>query len=297
MSKWQQLLAKAGLSEESVIKNGAKFNKEETPDEWSVGDIPVVGSVAKNAKDAFFGMVGTGLKGVGAVAKGLAATPDAPIVEVGNWLDNNGTYLNNIANEGKAKYGASQEYEGRDLTDLLTDSQYWLDPRGMRADIGSGLGTSLPFALLALFAPEVAIGGRIAGALGSGAGRVGLGKVGQFLGSNAVKDFANKSIQYNILQTPVDAFINNSERIDELRKQGMSDWDITKNIIEGMVEELPVDIANNTLFGHLITGNWGKYASRGLNKLMPNSPRASKVIGYGSSLPIDMLSPSRFERQ
>lgn len=65
-----------------------------------------------------------------------------------------------------------------------TGSEYWTSPQGAWADLWQGLGSSVPMLGAGALVPE-AVAVRGAGLLGSGLGRVGLGKVA---GSNAGRE-------------------------------------------------------------------------------------------------------------
>ena len=255
------------ISNSPVIWNAPKVEDDDEelfgPYGPNLGKVPGIGNDIEALRGGLSGLFGSALTGLGAMAKGYE-NPYHPgeYVEgtnaIGDQLIEWGKYWNKDAQKRNAKHGPAPEWMEKDLWDKLTDINYYTDPRGIRASMMQGLGTSLPFMALG---GAVGIGSKIAPtALGMGANvarGLGMPRLANLIGGEAIEQLVGEGINYGMSAGPLDAFINASEMYEDLKKQGKSNAEIAQTIRDATVEELPYDILQNALFGSVVEGKLG----------------------------------------
>lgn len=213
-------------------------------------------SLFHNALGGLEGTAGGGLDYLGAFAKSQGEIdPDTWWNGLGDWLVNNGEYLNNQADSIQQQYGTLNKYQNETLGQRLTDLDYLTDSRGLTADIFNGLGSSVPFVAASMLAPEVGVGGWLARGAGSALERMGASRLGQAVASDLVQAGANDFARYALTSGPLEAAVNAGGIYDDLKNQGLSDSEILSKM-NGMIgEELPVDMLTSGLYGAVLGGN------------------------------------------
>ena len=213
-------------------------------------------SLFHNALGGLEGTVGGGLDYLGAFAKSQGEIdPDTWWNGLGDWLVNNGEYLNNQADSIQQQYGTLNKYQNETLAQRLTDPDYLTDSRGLTADIFNGLGSSAPFVAASMLAPEIGVGGWLARGAGSALERMGASRLGQAVASDLVQSGANDFARYALTSGPLEAAVNAGGIYDDLKNQGLSDSEILSKM-NGMIgEELPMDMLTSGLYGAVLGGN------------------------------------------
>lgn len=213
-------------------------------------------SLFHNALGGLEGTVGGGLDYLGAFAKSQGEIdPDTWWNGLGNWLVNNGEYLNNQADSIQQQYGTLNKYQNETLAQRLTDLDYLTDSRGLTADIFNGLGSAAPFVVASMLAPEVGVGGWLARGAGGALERMGAGRLGQAVASDLVQAGANDFTRYALTSGPLEAAVNAGGIYDDLKNQGLSDSEILGKMNSMIGEELPVDMLTSGLYGAVLGGN------------------------------------------
>ena len=110
--------------------------------------------------------IGGQLSYLGSLINGAHDYEDEPSIDqvlrqagVGNFLLNNGEYLQNVGEDWNAHY-KNHAWDGMSLGDRLTNPGYWYDSGGMMADVANGLGSSIPFMAETAVLPEVSLPAR-----------------------------------------------------------------------------------------------------------------------------------------
>lgn len=213
-------------------------------------------SLFHNALGGLEGTVGGGLDYLGAFAKSQGEIdPDTWWNGLGDWLVNNGEYLNNQADSIQQQYGTLNKYQNETLAQRLTDLDYLTDSRGLTADIFNGLGSSVPFIVASMAAPELGVGGWLARGAGGALERMGAGRLGQAVASDLVQAGANDFTRYALTSGPLEAAVNAGGIYDDLKNQGLSDSEILGKMNSMIGEELPVDMLTSGLYGAVLGGN------------------------------------------
>lgn len=213
-------------------------------------------SLFHNALGGLEGTVGGGLDYLGAFAKSQGEIdPDTWWNGLGDWLVNNGEYLNNQADNIQQQYGTLNKYQDETLAQRLTDLDYLTDSRGLTADIFNGLGSSVPFIAASMAAPELGVGGWLARGAGGALERMGAGRLGQAVASDLVQAGANDFTRYALTSGPLEAAVNAGGIYDDLKNQGLSDSEIFGKMNSMIGEELPVDMLTSGLYGAVLGGN------------------------------------------
>lgn len=213
-------------------------------------------SLFHNALGGLEGTVGGGLDYLGAFAKSQGEIdPDTWWNRLGDWLVNNGEYLNNQADSIQQQYGTLNKYQNETLGQRLTDLDYLTDSRGLTADIFNGLGSSAPFVAASMLAPEVGVGGWLARGAGSALERAGARRLGQAVASDLVQAGANDFARYAATSGPLEAAVNAGGIYDDLKSQGLSDSEIFGKMNSMIGEELPMDMLTSGLYGAVLGGN------------------------------------------
>lgn len=213
-------------------------------------------SLFHNALGGLEGTVGGGLDYLGAFAKSQGEIdPDTWWNGLGNWLVNNGEYLNNQADSIQQQYGTLNKYQNETLAQRLTDLDYLTDSRGLTADIFNGLGSAAPFVVASMLAPEVGVGGWLARGAGGALERMGAGRLGQAVASDLVQAGANDFTRYALTSGPLEAAVNAGGIYDDLKNQGLSDSEIFGKMNDMIGEELPMDMLTSGLYGAVLGGN------------------------------------------
>lgn len=213
-------------------------------------------SLFHNALGGLEGSVGGGLNYLGAFAKSQGGIdPNTGWNSLGDWLINNGEYLNNQADDIQQQYGTLNKYQDETIAQRLTDLDYLTDSRGLTADIFNGLGSSVPFIAASMAAPELGVGGWLARGAGGALERMGAGRLGQAVASDLVQSGANDFARYALTSGPLEAAVNAGGIYDDLKNQGLSDSEILSKM-NGMIgEELPMDMLTSGLYGAVLGGN------------------------------------------
>lgn len=213
-------------------------------------------SLFHNALGGLEGTVGGGLDYLGAFAKSQGEIdPDTWWNGLGDWLVNNGEYLNNQADSIQQQYGTLNKYQNETLAQRLTDLDYLTDSRGLTADIFNGLGSYIPFIVASMAAPELGVGGWLARGAGGALERMGAGRLGQAVASDLVQAGANDFTRYALTSGPLEAAVNAGGIYDDLKNQGLSDSEILGKMNSMIGEELPVDMLTSGLYGAVLGGN------------------------------------------
>lgn len=213
-------------------------------------------SLFHNALGGLEGTVGGGLDYLGAFAKSQGEIdPDTWWNGLGDWLVNNGEYLNNQADSIQQQYGTLNKYQDETLAQRLTDPDYLTDSRGLTADIFNGLGSSVPFIAASMAAPEIGIGGWLARGAGGALERMGASRLGQAVASDLVQSGANDFARYALTSGPLEAAVNAGGIYDDLKNQGLSDSEIFGKMNSMIGEELPMDMLTSGLYGAVLGGN------------------------------------------
>lgn len=213
-------------------------------------------SPVQNFVGGLEGTVGGGLDYLGAFAKSQGEIdPDTWWNGLGDWLVNNGEYLNNQAGTIQQQYGTLNKYQNETLGQRLTDLDYLTDSRGLTADIFNGLGSSAPFVAASMLAPEIGVGGWLARGAGSALERMGASRLGQAVASDLVQSGANDFARYALTSGPLEAAVNAGGIYDDLKNQGLSDSEIFSKMNSMIGEELPVDMLTSGLYGAVLGGN------------------------------------------
>lgn len=221
-------------------------------------------SLFHNALGGLEGTVGGGLDYLGAFAKSQGEIdPDTWWNGLGDWLVNNGEYLNNQADSIQQQYGTLNKYQNETLAQRLTDLDYLTDSRGLTADIFNGLGSSAPFIAVSMLAPEVGVGGWLARGAGGALERMGAGRLGQAVASDLVQAGANDFTRYALTSGPLEAAVNAGGIYDDLKNQGLSDSEILGKMNSMIGEELPVDMLTSGLYGAVLGGNTFSHLGQG----------------------------------
>lgn len=226
------------------------------PPSDSSGSPGLLSSIVHNILGGIEGDIGGGLNYLGAFAKDQGSIdPDSSWNSLGDWLINNGTYLNNNADAIQQDYGTLNNYQNETILERLTDPNYLTDSRGLAADISNGLGSSIPFMAASMAMPELGIGGALARGLGGVAGRLGAKRLGSALASDLVQAGANDFARYALTSGPLEAAVNAGSIYDDLKNQGLSDAEIFNNMNSMIGDELPVDMLTSGLYGAVLGGN------------------------------------------
>lgn len=213
-------------------------------------------SLFHNTLGGIEGSIGGGLDYLGAFAKSQGEIdPNTWWNGLGDWLINNGNYLNNQADAIQQQYGTLNDYQDETLYQRLTDPNYLTDSRGLTADIFNGLGSSIPFIAASVAAPEVGIGGAVTRGLGGILGRMGARRLGQALSSDLVQAGANDFTRYALTSGPLEAAVNAGGIYNDLKNQGLSDSEIFGKMNSMIGEELPIDMLTSGLYGAVLGGN------------------------------------------
>ena len=186
--------------------------------------------------------------------------------DFGAGLMNESQYLLNDAGERQAKYGASAMDWGG-LGDAITNPDYWLNPRGLTADVAQGIGSSLPTLVAG------GIGGKVASpllsAIASGIGRQALkegaasaaGKALSYMGGFGVGGGASEAISdagsnYNDILQNLQGKVNldGTPMYDE---QGAI-TEATRRMNDLGLSEMPYLMASNALTGGMVAGKMQK---------------------------------------
>jgi predicted ABC-type ATPase len=172
---------------------------------------------------------------------------------IGKFLVDRSIDLNQLAAENTRRSGVLNTYSDMGILDRLTSPSYWLDPRGLTAEVSNMTGSMIPFMLMSAVMPEIGAG-TAAGLIGGGLSRFGAKKVAQLFkpggaGAEFLRDFARWAPT-----GVVDAASNAGEVAEELRRQGYTDAQIADRIGSAMLYELPYDVVLQGLFGGFLGG-------------------------------------------
>ena len=222
-----------------------------------IGEEPrgLLGSAWDNLWGGMESMVGGAMDTAGTMLKaqyeeGRASRPAGLI---GKFLVDRSIDLNQLAAENTRRSGVLNTYSDMGILDRLTSPSYWLDPRGLTAEVSNMTGSMIPFMLMSAVMPEIGAG-TAAGLIGGGLSRFGAKKVAQLFkpggaGAEFLRDFARWAPT-----GVVDAASNAGEVAEELRRQGYTDAQIADRIGSAMSYELPYDVVSQGLFGGFLGG-------------------------------------------
>ena len=221
--------------------------------------------------------IGGQLSYLGSLINGAHDYEDEPSIDqvlrqagVGNFLLNNGEYLQNVGEDWNAHY-KNHAWDGMSLGDRLTNPGYWYDSGGMMADVANGLGSSIPFMAETAVLPEVSLPARGVGLLASVLGKVGAKRVASAIDSKVLKGVvdeagnpvtkpswlmgvANDVGNYALKMAPMEAASNAGGIYSDLKEQGLSDSEILGKMNDMIKEELPLDMVTSGVFGATLGG-------------------------------------------
>ena len=237
-------------------------------------------SFATNAKNSFQNVIGNTLTTIGELTKDadynynpadVVLNPLKPLGQIlkntggSEWLRDKGLEISEDAQKNMANVSPNPNWENKGVLDLLTNSDWWSDPRGAAAYFGSGLGSSVPFILAGLgtarFAPQALPGlatrvaaplitrGGMAQKLGSGLLRAANTKAGDVLGTTLTS-----TAPYALTQAPFEAITNAGELYAPLKERGFSDEEIATLMRKNIAEEIPINFAEGLLEGNVLLG-------------------------------------------
>ena len=176
-------------------------------------------------------------------------------------------------------------YQGS-LTDRLTNPDYWMDRRGLLADVSNVLGSSAPFLAAAYLTRGASLPfmGDLLGGLGRGAAALAerggvqglLGNAAE-LGVNAL----NAGARYAAFSAPVTAMSNAGSIYSDLLDQGYSPNEIAAQMRAMAWEEFPQDIATGIMDGVLLDGGVGRLLKGG--GLLSRAGKGLASVGLGGA--------------
>ena len=225
----------------------------------SVNDPSFLEYLRSKAAGNLESSLGGAMRFAGQIADTIAPNSDGS----DGFLANNGKYLENLGRENLEMYKPqTQGYEDMDLVDRLRYGTI----RDIAGDVAEGVGSSLP-ALLTALVP----GGLVTrGALAVGSKLPMAAKIGTELANLATKypkafEMAQKagstldnfSTRYGVLNGAFEAMGDAGSNIDEFKKQGMSNDEVTKNMVGLAFNEMPYLMATSKLQGKLFEGTGG----------------------------------------
>ena len=260
------------------------------------------GFASSAINNAWIGLknVGSGLlTGIGASMGGIQEKVygrDVPQSQVSDWAGladwfrRSGQAIRESSQKDTQQYGVRDEYRNLDVLDRLTNWKYLSDPRGATADIFQGVGSSIPFIAASAAAggtpilgtalrgvsslPSMAVRG-----VASTAGNNLLGRGITAAMDKGLDSMMRAGLQYGMTTAPLDAFVNSSEIVDRLKKQGYSDEAIYDRMSSMMSEEIPYNVMFNAPLGATLFGKWGSALSRG-----------KRVGASAANIPLDMVA-------
>ena len=225
----------------------------------SVNDPGFLEYLRSKAAGNFESSLGGAMRFAGQIADTVAPNSDGS----DGFLANNGKYLENLGRENLEMYKPqTQGYEDMDLVDRLRYGTI----RDIGGDIAEGFGSSLLPTLTALVP-----GGLVTrGALAVASKLPMAAKIGTELANLATKypkafEMAQKagstldnfSTRYGVLNGAFEAMGDAGSNIDEFKKQGMSNDEVTKNMVGLAFNEMPYLMAASKLQGKLFEGTGG----------------------------------------
>ena len=176
-------------------------------------------------------------------------------------------------------------YQGS-LTDRLTNPDYWMDRRGLLADVSNVLGSTAPFLAAAYLTrgASLPLMGDLLGGLGRGAAALAerggvqglLGNAAE-LGVNAL----NAGARYAAFSAPVTAISNAGSIYSDLLDQGYSPNEIAAQMRAMAWEEFPQDIATGIMDGVLLDGGVGRLLKGG--GLLSRAGKGLASVGLGGA--------------
>nr|DAQ56872.1 MAG TPA: PLxRFG domain protein [Caudoviricetes sp.] len=176
-------------------------------------------------------------------------------------------------------------YQGS-LTDRLTNPDYWMDRRGLLADVSNVLGSTAPFLAAAYLTRGASLPfmGDLLGGLGRGAAALAerggvqglLGNAAE-LGVNAL----NAGARYAAFSAPVTAISNAGSIYSDLLDQGYSPNEIAAQMRAMAWEEFPQDIATGIMDGVLLDGGVGRLLKGG--GLLSRAGKGLASVGLGGA--------------
>ena len=176
-------------------------------------------------------------------------------------------------------------YQGS-LTDRLTNPDYWMDRRGLLADVSNVLGSTAPFLAAAYLTrgASLPLMGDLLGGLGRGAAALAerggvqglLGNAAE-LGVNAL----NAGARYAAFSAPVTAISNAGSIYSDLLDQGYSPNEIAAQMRAMAWEEFPQDIATGIMDGILLDGGVGRLLKGG--GLLSRAGKGLASVGLGGA--------------
>lgn len=213
----------------------------------------VNGSAAKGLGNQLLALDEAGRKSsyVDSIKNGSSPTM---LGRAGKWFNDVGNTYSKGAEILQQRYGTAPKYENMGIIEAVRNG-YLTDPRGAAAEISQGAGSSLDFLLLSAIAPEVALPGR---ALMAARTLPGVGKAAGWLADRGAGEALGKMAGAGLTTTPIDAFTNSAEIIDELRQRGLSESEIAARVRASTLEEMPYDFLNSAILGGLVSGKLGK---------------------------------------
>lgn len=200
-----------------------------------------------------------------------------PLGNAGDWLINNGEYLNNKAAKNFAESGTLDKYNDMSLLERALSLDYLTDRRGLLADAGQMVGSAIPFMAASAAAPFGGAGAAAARATGSLAGRVGLNRIGTAIASKAGQSAGAAAAKWGLGTGPLEAAVNAGGIYQDLKEQGLSDDEIYRRMNSMIQDELPMDVVTQGIVGPILEG-------KGFRPIFKRGGKVGKVASYGTNV-------------
>ena len=260
------------------------------------GDPGFFGSILNNLASGFESVVGGGLNYVGAnfdrlddIGRATSYSDEirnggkTGLGKLGDWLLNNGEYLNNDAARRNQSSGTLDKYQDETVLQRLTDLGYLTDSRGFLADVSNMAGSAVPFAAASLAIPGSGAAAKAARGAGGLFERAGMGTLGRAVASEEGQSAAGAAARWALGGGTLEPVTNAGSMYSELKNQGLSDDEIARRMNSAALDELPVDMVTQGLFGPILEGKGlAPFAKTG-GTLRRGAIRALNIPGASAS--------------
>ena len=224
-----------------------------------VNDPGFLEYLRSKAAGNFESSLGGAMRFAGQIADTVAPNSDGS----DGFLANNGKYLENLGRENLEMYKPqTQGYEDMDLVDRLRYGTI----RDIGGDIAEGFGSSLlpmltslvPGGLVARGAMTVGSKLPMAAEIGTGLANLATKYPKAFeMAQKAGSKLDNFSTRYGVQGGAFEAIGDAGSNIDDFKAQGMSNDEVTKNMVGLAFNEMPYLMAASKLQGKLFEGTGG----------------------------------------
>lgn len=259
---------------------------EGTPNNTKGTFATLLDNVAGGAEGVIGGgldYLGSGLKSLDQAGRessyvdSIKNSNSGPLGNAGDWLINNGEYLNNKAAKNFAESGTLDKYNDMSLLERALSLDYLTDRRGLLADAGQMVGSAIPFMAASAAAPFGGAGAAAARATGSLAGRVGLNRIGTAIASKAGQSAGAAAAKWGLGTGPLEAAVNAGGIYQDLKEQGLSDDEIYRRMNSMIQDELPMDVVTQGIVGPILEG-------KGFRPIFKRGGKVGKVASYGTNV-------------